>query len=123
MLQEHGASTAKDNWLFISHSVNAIIESLAEQRAEGYGAKHPHEIIWACLKARNEQNAIVSKNYGEHEVVINVLNQHLQASAVMKSEFDKHVSAMTTKMDAMKREMEAATKKANQALTAAQTRK
>jgi hypothetical protein len=123
MLHEHGAGTAKDNWLFISHSVNAIIESLAYQRAEGYRAKHPHEIAWACLKARNEQNAIVAKNYGGHEVVINVLNQHLQNSAVMKSEFDKHINAMTAKMDALKREMEATTKKANQALTAAQSRK
>jgi hypothetical protein len=39
MKNEHGPGTKTNSWLFILHSVNAIFEKLADERAEGYGAK------------------------------------------------------------------------------------
>jgi hypothetical protein len=74
------------NWLFISHSVNAIFESLADEQNGGYGSRTVHGIIWACLKARKVHSEIQLKGFGGHNVVTNVLNQHLQASASLSSD-------------------------------------
>jgi hypothetical protein len=120
MKHEHGARTESDNWLFISHLVNAIFKSLAEERNEGYGARTVHGIIWACLKARKVQSEIQLKGVGGHNIVTNVLNQHLQASAVMKSEYEKGMLDMTKQMKSLRKEMEAVSRKANQAVMASQ---
>ena len=122
MTVEHGTDTKADNWLFISHSVNAIFEKLAEERSEGYGAVHNHEIIWACFKGRKTQLALSGRQISGHEIVTDVLNQHLQSSAVMKSEYQRGVKEMTRQMGELKKEMELVSKRANQALTAAQKR-
>jgi hypothetical protein len=60
------------------------------------------------------------KGIGGHNIVTNVLNQHLQASAVMKSEYEKGMLDMTKQMESLRKEMEAVSKKANQAVTASQ---
>jgi isopentenyl phosphate kinase len=100
--------------------VNAIFEKLADEQAEGYGAKEVHGIIWACLKGRKEQMVIHGKGSGGHSVVANVLNQHLQASAVMKSEYVKGNAELNRQIDLLKKEMKQVSKRANQALTASQ---
>ena len=115
MKNEHGSATEMDNWQFISHSVNAIFEKLAEERYEGNSASEIHEIVWACFKGGKAQAAILAKGISGHSAVVDVLNQHLQASAVMKSEYTKTI-------DFLKKELDAVSKKANQALTAAQKR-
>ena len=113
MKSEHGIATETDNWKFISQSVNAIFEKLAEERYEGNSATEIHEIVWACFKGGKAQAAILAKDISGHSAVVDVLNQHLQASAVMKSEYTKTI-------DFLKKELDAVSKKANQALTAAQ---
>jgi hypothetical protein len=96
---------------------NAVFESLAEERSEGYGARTVHGIIWACLKARKVQSEIQLKGIGGHNIVTNVLNQQLQASAVMKSEYEKGMLDITKQMESLRKEMEAVSRKADQAVT------
>ena len=113
MKQEHGSATETDNWKYISQAVNAIFEKLAEERYEGNSATEIHEIVWSCFKGGKAQAAILAKDISGHSAVVDVLNQHLQASAVMKSEYTKTI-------EFLKKELDAVSKKANQALTAAQ---
>jgi hypothetical protein len=120
MKNEHGARTEPDNWLFISHSVDAIFESLVDEQNEGYRSRTVHSIIWACLKARKVQSEIQLKGFSGHNVVTSVLNQHLQASAVMKSEYEKGMLDKANQIESLRKEMEAVSRKANQALTASQ---
>jgi hypothetical protein len=57
--------------------------------------------------------AIYGKGFGGHSVVTNVLNQHLQASAVMKSEYVKGNAEPNRQMDLRRKEMEQVSKRAN----------
>jgi hypothetical protein len=100
--------------------VNIIFESLADKQDEGYGSRTVHGIIWACLKARKVQSEIQLNGLCGHNVVTNVLNQHLQASAVMKSEYEKGMLDMANQMEILREEMDEVSRKANQELTASQ---
>jgi hypothetical protein len=119
LCKQSGTSASKDNWLYVSHAVRSICLSLYNKRSSGYGKAALHKVVWSCLQTIPLEKEFMEDDFTPHPVVSNVLNQHLQTSAVMKPQFESEMEDMKKAMKALQTSVANADRKADKAITTA----
>jgi hypothetical protein len=117
MLSKVGGNTSStENWSYVCHSVRAIFSHLQRARATGYGTKDAANMIWGCLRGQIAANEMLSISFRKHSVVANVLNDHLQHSAIMRDEFDSVIKGLQVGQVRLNKELESVKTVADRAL-------
>jgi hypothetical protein len=91
---------------------------LYNKRSSAYGKSSIHKVVWSCLQTIPLEKEFIADDFTPHPVVSNVLNQHLQTSAVMKPQFESEMEDMKKAMAKMLVAVSNAEKKADKAITA-----
>jgi hypothetical protein len=94
MSKAGGNTSASENWKYVCQSVRAIFAHLQQARSTVYGTKEVDNMIWGCLQGRMAAKKMLSILFRKHSVVLTVLNDHLQQSAIMRDEFEGFIKML-----------------------------
>ena len=88
------------SWQYVSHSVREIFSSLHQARSAGRTPNPSSpDVVWGFLQGLKLANELVEVQFEGHRVLSHVLNNHLQDTAVMKSDFNAKLLLLTQRVE------------------------